>query len=441
MDRYAFGNRICALRTQYGYTQEKLGKILGVSNKAVSKWENGTTQPRLQMLEKLAACFDMSVEQLLEYESEKPEVQTEIPNKPINTDIPEEIDKSPQLSVKMLFGFGFLKIDVQKFLREIKNKYSLTNSDISTILHTSERKIGLWENGLKQPNPKENLKIAAFYYNNCDDSERLDTFMEVSAGIKMTNITYLAGMTFLAVYFYVFIFPLSVIADFGLTSELLNAFPPFSVSGFFNSVLPVTAMFAGFFVLFGCVKRNMPNISEVLKIYQIFSSLVFVYLVIDWIFVIQSYFMAAIIGFFGLYILIMHLVKDKPERNIFRNVSLIAVALIISAIICKYADYIMAAVEENPDNFIMEKKLFAAFPMLFYMLIAVFEFFYFDSYNYYRRIKKYFPISEAESKSAVISKKDIIIFCAFLLAATVYFIVLEVNRGRLFEWFYLLPDE
>lgn len=65
MDKYAFGNRLYELRAEKGYTQEKLGRMLGVSNKAISKWENGTTQPRLQMLDKIATCFDMSVEELL----------------------------------------------------------------------------------------------------------------------------------------------------------------------------------------------------------------------------------------------------------------------------------------------------------------------------------------------------------------------------------------
>lgn len=41
MDKKATGELIRATRTEKGYTQSELGNILGVSNKAVSRWENG----------------------------------------------------------------------------------------------------------------------------------------------------------------------------------------------------------------------------------------------------------------------------------------------------------------------------------------------------------------------------------------------------------------
>lgn len=44
MDNYEFAQRIVELRRQKGLSQKQLGEMLGVSNKAVSKWENGVSQ-------------------------------------------------------------------------------------------------------------------------------------------------------------------------------------------------------------------------------------------------------------------------------------------------------------------------------------------------------------------------------------------------------------
>lgn len=65
MDKYAFGNYLTALRTERGLSQSELGAIVGVSNKAISKWENGEALPRLERLKKLADYFGVPVEELV----------------------------------------------------------------------------------------------------------------------------------------------------------------------------------------------------------------------------------------------------------------------------------------------------------------------------------------------------------------------------------------
>ena len=44
MDAYITGTTIKTLREKKGLTQAELAKILGVSSKAVSKWETGVSQ-------------------------------------------------------------------------------------------------------------------------------------------------------------------------------------------------------------------------------------------------------------------------------------------------------------------------------------------------------------------------------------------------------------
>mgnify|MGYP004686792535 CR=1 FL=1 len=45
MRDYSFGNFISALRVRRGLSQYQLGALVGVSDKAVSKWENGVSKP------------------------------------------------------------------------------------------------------------------------------------------------------------------------------------------------------------------------------------------------------------------------------------------------------------------------------------------------------------------------------------------------------------
>lgn len=65
MDQVKFGKFLAALRKQSGITQEALGEKLGVSNKTVSRWENGRNLPDIEMLPILADMFHVSVDELL----------------------------------------------------------------------------------------------------------------------------------------------------------------------------------------------------------------------------------------------------------------------------------------------------------------------------------------------------------------------------------------
>lgn len=57
--------RIAELRKKNNMTQQELGELLSVSDRTVSKWENGTVLPDVTMLPKLAARFSVSVDALL----------------------------------------------------------------------------------------------------------------------------------------------------------------------------------------------------------------------------------------------------------------------------------------------------------------------------------------------------------------------------------------
>lgn len=63
--KYQIGNFIMKCREEKKMTQSKLGELLGVSNKAISKWENGKSLPNTKLMSKLCEVLEVSLEELL----------------------------------------------------------------------------------------------------------------------------------------------------------------------------------------------------------------------------------------------------------------------------------------------------------------------------------------------------------------------------------------
>ena len=57
--------KITMLRKRSGWSQEELAEKLGVSRQAVSKWENGSSDPSTTNLIALASLFDITPEEML----------------------------------------------------------------------------------------------------------------------------------------------------------------------------------------------------------------------------------------------------------------------------------------------------------------------------------------------------------------------------------------
>jgi transcriptional regulator with XRE-family HTH domain len=59
-------NNILVFRQQMGLTQESLAQFLGVKREMISYYENGTREPSVEMLLKLADLFGCELEDLIE---------------------------------------------------------------------------------------------------------------------------------------------------------------------------------------------------------------------------------------------------------------------------------------------------------------------------------------------------------------------------------------
>ena len=65
MDTYVTGITIKNLREKKGFTQTDLADILGVSSKAISKWETAKGLPDISLIEPLANALSVSVMELM----------------------------------------------------------------------------------------------------------------------------------------------------------------------------------------------------------------------------------------------------------------------------------------------------------------------------------------------------------------------------------------
>ena len=74
MDQIKTGRLIRALRTGRGMTQTELAQLIGVSDKAVSKWERGCGAPDLSLFPPLSQALGVDVEALFRGEMEENEV-------------------------------------------------------------------------------------------------------------------------------------------------------------------------------------------------------------------------------------------------------------------------------------------------------------------------------------------------------------------------------
>ncbi len=68
MDQIAIGRYIVRKRKEQNLTQEQLSEQLGVSNKTISKWENGKCMPDYSLIQKLCEALDVTLPELMDGE-------------------------------------------------------------------------------------------------------------------------------------------------------------------------------------------------------------------------------------------------------------------------------------------------------------------------------------------------------------------------------------
>ena len=65
MNKEKTGKMIRQARIDKGYTQGELGDMIGVSNKAISRWENGETFPDIGVIEPVAQMLELRIQDII----------------------------------------------------------------------------------------------------------------------------------------------------------------------------------------------------------------------------------------------------------------------------------------------------------------------------------------------------------------------------------------
>lgn len=73
MKKRTLGMMISSLRKEKGMTQLQLAEKMGVTDKAVSKWERDLSMPDLNSIPKLAEIFEISVDDLMQMKTDTKE--------------------------------------------------------------------------------------------------------------------------------------------------------------------------------------------------------------------------------------------------------------------------------------------------------------------------------------------------------------------------------
>lgn len=131
MDKIKTGNMIREARTKKNLTQSELGSLLGVSNKAVSRWENGDSFPDIGVLENLSTILDLKVQDLVSGEMDSQE-QKAI-NDVIHIAKLQNAEKSQKTST-LIIGSILELVCLWTGISGLKGTYYLSHSTVFFVL-------------------------------------------------------------------------------------------------------------------------------------------------------------------------------------------------------------------------------------------------------------------------------------------------------------------
>lgn len=116
-----FGEFLYTLRKERGWTQSELADKLGITNKAVSKWETGDAFPETAQLVPLATIFDITVDELLLGEKNE-NIERE---KPVITEPPKELKPlSKNQAIAIASAIGLILVGVMALITLAVNDVS-----------------------------------------------------------------------------------------------------------------------------------------------------------------------------------------------------------------------------------------------------------------------------------------------------------------------------
>lgn len=115
MGKETFGSMVAALRKEKGMTQLELAEKMGVTDKAVSKWERDLSFPDVNSIPRLAEIFNVTVEELIQAKTKTKEEATE-----------NKISKIVNLALKGIALAMGIAVTILSFMNEIEIKEAIS---------------------------------------------------------------------------------------------------------------------------------------------------------------------------------------------------------------------------------------------------------------------------------------------------------------------------
>lgn len=135
MDSEMLGRVISTARKQKNLSQKELGDLLNVSNKAVSKWENGKATPRPETLIKLCDILELNKTEILGFDQkyDSKEIDSlKSENSKLKNQI-ESINKKQKKALKYIFVVAICFVIFVVAVSFLISKNSSQNSNIDDI--------------------------------------------------------------------------------------------------------------------------------------------------------------------------------------------------------------------------------------------------------------------------------------------------------------------
>ena len=128
MKKDTFGNMVAALRKEKGMTQLELAEKMGVTDKAVSKWERDLSFPDVSSIPKLAEILGVTVDELMKVKAESKE-------EPLKKKIDEIVDVAFK-GVALAMGIAVVVLSIMKQI-EMESAITMLGIGLTSLAITS----------------------------------------------------------------------------------------------------------------------------------------------------------------------------------------------------------------------------------------------------------------------------------------------------------------
>lgn len=122
------GNNLFEARKKSGLSQDKVAEKLGITRQTISKWETNETTPDIYQAKKLAKLYNLSLDELIEFDTDIKEIEEVIKN--TNEKKEAKIDWTNAWSKKYpVLATYQNRVDISRYAKEIRNMLNELSSE------------------------------------------------------------------------------------------------------------------------------------------------------------------------------------------------------------------------------------------------------------------------------------------------------------------------